>query len=584
MLIFPQDYDCFYAQVAENAQPALKSLPLGIKQKSILATCNYVARARGVRKLQLISEAKKLCPELVLVDGEDLSAFRDVSKRLYGLLRTYSWSNKAERLGLDEIFFDATDMIEYNVALLNRNALTGSFFCLSREDPERGFGFDASALAGCSVGDAHGLADYDNPLYVKLVLASHLARHVRLKIEEEGYTSACGISTNKVLAKLVGNAHKPRNQTTLLSLHEDDILTFIDSHGLRKVPGIGGKITHALESFFLGTDADPDTYTNGSAVTVGQFRAHPEVSSQMLEKLLGSRPGSERGIGDKVWGLLHGCDETEVKAASSVPTQISIEDTYPGAEGGLNTVVEVEREMLKLGTSLLRRMHIDLTEDADVGERALSTASAASAAANPGSGRQRRWLAHPKTLRLSTRPKTSYSDGKPYNWGRTSRSQPLPTFVFHNGSSSEASNEETVAKLVNEALMPMFAAINPGESGWNIGMINICVANMVLTAAAESGAASSGRDISHMFRVQEDVLREFKVHDEGPSASARAPENGEVSMDRETDFSVLVKEDLADMEPEPWDVDGSQECGRCGHSIPPFAMCAHQRYHDFEGV
>ena len=51
------DYDCFYASVFENAEPALRGRPLGVQQKSILATCNYAARARGVRKLMLVSEA-----------------------------------------------------------------------------------------------------------------------------------------------------------------------------------------------------------------------------------------------------------------------------------------------------------------------------------------------------------------------------------------------------------------------------------------------------------------------------------------------------------------------------------------------
>lgn len=102
--LIPQDYDCFYASVFENRDPALKSLPVGVKQKSILATCNYVARARGVKKLMRISDAKKLCPDLVIVEGEDLTPFRDASKMLWSFLRSYSWNHKVERLGLDEVF------------------------------------------------------------------------------------------------------------------------------------------------------------------------------------------------------------------------------------------------------------------------------------------------------------------------------------------------------------------------------------------------------------------------------------------------------------------------------------------------
>lgn len=570
--------------MVENANPALKSLPLGIKQKSILATCNYVARSRGVRKLQLISDAKKLCPELVLADGEDLSAFRDVSKKLYALLRSFSWNNKVERLGLDEVFIDVTDIISYNVGLLNRNALPDSFFCLSRDDPERGFDFDASAIAGCLVATGHSLDRFDNPLYVRLVLASHLARHLRMKIEEEGYTSACGISTSKLLSKLAGCVNKPRNQTTLLSLHEDDVLAFMDTHGLRKVPGFGGRITHALESFYLGRDADTDTYTSGSAVTVGKFRTHDDVSPQMLEKLLGSRPGSEKGIGEKIWALLHGVDDAEIKAASNVPTQISIEDTYPGAAGGLSTVVEVERELLKLTASLLRRMHVDLVEeeghdDAETQHLALTNGLDAGSRAPQ---KRRTWLAHPKTLRLSTRPKTSYKDGKPYNWGRASRSQPLPTFVFSSTNSTE--DDAVVGRLVREILLPTFFALNPDKGGWNIGMINICVTSMVPTAA-EPGAAGSGRNISQMFKRQEDVLREFRVRDEnedetGPQETVirEGSASGECSDD---DGMDLDGADYADSESGSWDdLDGTQACGRCGHNIPPFALAAHERYHD----
>ena len=55
-------------------------------------------------KLSQVSAAKKACPELVIVDGEDLTPFRDVSKRLHRVLKVHSWNGKVERLGLDEVF------------------------------------------------------------------------------------------------------------------------------------------------------------------------------------------------------------------------------------------------------------------------------------------------------------------------------------------------------------------------------------------------------------------------------------------------------------------------------------------------
>lgn len=52
----------------------------------------------------LVTDARQACPELVLVDGEDLTPFRDVSKTLFGFLKAHSWNGKVERLGFDEVF------------------------------------------------------------------------------------------------------------------------------------------------------------------------------------------------------------------------------------------------------------------------------------------------------------------------------------------------------------------------------------------------------------------------------------------------------------------------------------------------
>jgi DNA polymerase iota len=104
-LIIHFDYDCFYASVVENEDPALKSVPLAIQQKQIVVTCNYEARRRGLYKLQLITEAKKICPEAVIVLGEDLTRFRDASKNLYNFLKESIWSGRAERLGFDEVWY-----------------------------------------------------------------------------------------------------------------------------------------------------------------------------------------------------------------------------------------------------------------------------------------------------------------------------------------------------------------------------------------------------------------------------------------------------------------------------------------------
>ena len=57
----------------------------GIQQKNIVVTCNYPARERGVTKLMYLKDARERCPELILVSGEDLTRYREMSYRISGL-------------------------------------------------------------------------------------------------------------------------------------------------------------------------------------------------------------------------------------------------------------------------------------------------------------------------------------------------------------------------------------------------------------------------------------------------------------------------------------------------------------------
>lgn len=194
--------------------------------------------------------------------GEELGRFRDASKMLYKFLESFTWSGKVERLGFDEVFMDVTDIVDYNQTLLNPHGLPRSFFQLKKDDATAGFGFDASRFASNSYPpDAQPspvMLTHQDTLTPRLMLGSHLAQYLRMSLEEEkGYTATVGISTNKLISKLVGNLNKPRGQTTLLPPYEvgsgyvsnavdgeleSNVTRFIDSHEIGKIPGIGFKM------------------------------------------------------------------------------------------------------------------------------------------------------------------------------------------------------------------------------------------------------------------------------------------------------------------------------------------------------
>jgi len=53
-----------------------------------------------VTKLQGIIAAKERCPGLLLISGEDLSPYRQASKKILHVLQRFG---RAERLGMDEV-------------------------------------------------------------------------------------------------------------------------------------------------------------------------------------------------------------------------------------------------------------------------------------------------------------------------------------------------------------------------------------------------------------------------------------------------------------------------------------------------
>lgn len=540
-----QDYDCFYASVFEVEQPELRSLPLAVQQKQIVVTCNYEARRRGLHKLQLIKDAKRICPDVVIVLGEDLTKFRNASKELYLLARSVVWGGRVEKLGFDELFLDVTEMVDYNIGVLNQNDLVNSYFHLDRKDPTVGFSYDATRFQGSTfpaMEEAFVAPTDPSSLEMRLLVASHLQGHIRSTLEHQiGFTATGGISTSKLLAKLVGNVHKPNGQTTLLPPYtatEDNtsnVFQFLDDHEIRKIPGIGSRIAQKLKSHVIGQESVDEK------VTVKDVRQSPGMGPPLLDRILGG-PGSVKGIGMRMWSILHGVDNSDVLEGRDVPTQISIEDSY----GRLDTLESVRRELVVLSRSLIRRVRTDLLDMSD------------------DAAPQGKWRAHPRTLRLSTRPRLppDLGTGRTHSYNRISRSAPLPPFIFNLDENIDALAE----RLVRECVFSMFRKLHPEKSGWNLSLLNVAVTNMVETAG--DGKQNSGRDIGKMFRQQETVLKDWTVQEPESSFDVPRLSGGSPEIQSQSD--------------DGWDDDeplGSVECPICGVSIPYFAQLAHQIYH-----
>jgi len=150
-----------------------------------------------------------------------------------------------------QVWLDVTDIVDYNLTLINHNDLPNTFFCLSKDDPTSGFLCNASQVAGHVCGEQAEIVERTahDSLQQRLILGSHLAHYLRRQLKEQkGYTSTVGISTSKMLSKLVGNANKPNTQTTLFPPFPSNVTAFIDNHEVGKIPGIGFKMVRPVPS------------------------------------------------------------------------------------------------------------------------------------------------------------------------------------------------------------------------------------------------------------------------------------------------------------------------------------------------
>eukprot|EP00166_Cyanidium_caldarium_P003431 ctg_3338.g655 len=82
VVVIDADYFCCQVELLRDANQALRSQPVAVYQKHIVVTCNYPARAHGVGKLMRLSEARRRCPQLVCICGEDLAPYREYQGRI----------------------------------------------------------------------------------------------------------------------------------------------------------------------------------------------------------------------------------------------------------------------------------------------------------------------------------------------------------------------------------------------------------------------------------------------------------------------------------------------------------------------
>ncbi|KXH87514.1 DNA polymerase IV [Sporosarcina sp. HYO08] len=111
-VILHLDMNSFFASVEQAHDPSLKGIPMAVagnpkQRRGILVTCSYEARALGIYTTMTVGEAKRLCPDLVIVPP-DFDKYRTASAAVFTLLRSYT--DLVEPVSIDEAYIDITNI------------------------------------------------------------------------------------------------------------------------------------------------------------------------------------------------------------------------------------------------------------------------------------------------------------------------------------------------------------------------------------------------------------------------------------------------------------------------------------------
>lgn len=186
------DADAFFVAVEQALDPTLrgKLVAVGGRERGIIASASYEARARGVYTPMPTMQALKICPELILV-GSGSGRYGEFSRRMFDICETLT--PIVQRNSIDEGYLDIGPCGFKTVAEIERRV-----------------------------------------------------RAIQQRIWDDlQITASFGVATNKLVSAIASKAHKPRGFTLVLPGEE---ARFLAPLKISVIPGVGKKSEARLDA------------------------------------------------------------------------------------------------------------------------------------------------------------------------------------------------------------------------------------------------------------------------------------------------------------------------------------------------
>jgi DNA polymerase-4 len=188
------DMNAFFASVEQQANPELQGKPIavvGASHRTVITTASYEARAFGVKTGMAIWEGKRVCPDLIIVRGDN-KKYTHTSSKIIELMQEYT--PLVEPFSIDEAFMDVTHSL----------SLFGS--------------------------------------------AETIVYQLKARIKHTfGITCSVGIAPNKLLAKLASDMMKPDGLTVI---QPDRVGEILEKIPVGDLCGVGKKLQKQLALYF----------------------------------------------------------------------------------------------------------------------------------------------------------------------------------------------------------------------------------------------------------------------------------------------------------------------------------------------
>lgn len=210
------DLDAFYCAVEEQHDPALRGVAFAVggkpDQRGVVASCSYAARKFGVRSAMPMSQAVRVCPQLVIRPAH-FKAYNAASEKVMERLRNLT--PFVEQISIDEAFLDVTLL------------------------PDK---------------------------------AETIARRLQATINQElNLPCSLGVASNKLVAKIANNIGKdragkdsPPNAVTVVPPGQE--ASFLAPLPTRELWGVGPKTAESLAKLGIRTIGDISHYSETALV------------------------------------------------------------------------------------------------------------------------------------------------------------------------------------------------------------------------------------------------------------------------------------------------------------------------------